>query len=151
MESFFLGMEFWHWLVLGLLLVIAEIFIFGAVLIWLGVAALIVGTLVFFIPALIWLPSLLVWSVLSVALIGAFQLYRKNNPAKITAPTINRRGEQYVGRHFTLTKDIVNGSGELHVDDTRWKIISDHDLPSGTKVKVLSVEGTSLRVEEFVS
>lgn len=144
-------MEFWHWLVLGLLLVIAEIFIFGAVLIWLGVAALIVGVLVFFIPALIWIPSLLVWSVLSVALIGAFHLYRKNNPAKVMAPTINRRGEQYVGRHFTLTKDIVNGTGELHVDDTRWKIVSDHDLPAGSKVKVLAVEGTSLRVEEFVS
>ena len=64
---------------------------------------------------------------------------------------MNRRGEQYVGRHFTLSHDIVNGVGELHVDDTRWKIVSHHDLPAGSKVKVTAVEGTSLRVEEFIS
>lgn len=144
-------MEFWHWLVFGLLLLVAEIFVFGAVLMWFGFAAILVGVLAFFIPALIWMPSIIVWAALSLLLVFGWQQYRKKNPAKDTAPTINRRGEQIVGRHFTLMKDIVNGSGELHVDDTRWKIISHHDLPAGSKVKVVAVEGTSLRVEEFIS
>jgi len=144
-------LEFWHWLVFGLLLIVAEIFVFGAILLWLGIAALFVGVLAFLVPTLLWMPSVLIWSILSVALVVGWHLYRKKNPAKDNAPTINRRGEQIVGRHFTLTKDIINGTGELHVDDTRWKVVSHKDLPAGMKVKVTAVEGTSLRVEEFIS
>ncbi|HEU4838150.1 MAG TPA: NfeD family protein [Micavibrio sp.] len=144
-------MEFWHWLVFGLLLLVVEVFVFGAVLMWFGFAALLVGLLVFFIPALIWMPSLVLWAFLSVLLAFGWHLYRKKHPPTGTPSTINRRGEQIVGRHFALLKDIVNGVGELHVDDTRWKIISHHDLPAGSKVKVVAVEGTSLRVEEYIS
>lgn len=145
------AIEFWHWLIFGLILIVAEIFVFGAILLWLGIAALVVGVLAFLLPTLLWMPSVLIWSVLSVALVIGWHLYRKKNPAKNNAPTINRRGEQIVGRHFTLTKDIINGTGELHVDDTRWKIVSYKYLPAGMKVKVTAVEGTSLRVEEFIS
>jgi membrane protein implicated in regulation of membrane protease activity len=151
METFLAGLEFWHWLVLGIVLVIAEMFVFGAVLLWLGIAALLVGAIVFFLPSLGWMISLLVWAALSIILVTVFQAYRKNNPSKQADTTINRRGEQYVGRHFTLTKDIINGTGELNVDDTRWKTISHHDLTAGTKVQVIAVEGTSLRVEEYIS
>lgn len=144
-------MEFWHWLVFGLLLIVAEAFVFGAFLLWFGIAALMVGVLTFFVPAMIWMPSILTWALLSVVLVLGWQQYRKKKPAKNNAPTINRRGEQIVGRHFTLGRDIVNGVGELHVDDTRWKLVSHHDLPAGSKVKVIAVEGTSLRVEEYIS
>jgi membrane protein implicated in regulation of membrane protease activity len=125
--------------------------VFGAVLMWLGFAAILVGLLAFFIPALLWMPSLLLWAFLSLLLVLGWWQYRKKNPSKDSAPTINRRGEQIVGRHFTLIKDIVNGVGELHVDDTRWKTVSYHDLPAGSKVRVVAVEGTSLRVEEYIS
>lgn len=152
MSGFLDAVEFWHWLVLGLILLVAEVFVAGAVLIWFGVAALLVGLLVFVVPALLWMPSLLIWAGISIALIAGWQVYRKKHPVKPAAPTMNRRGEQYIGRHFTLTKDIINGIGELHVDDTRWKIVSHHhDLSAGTKVKVTGVEGTSLRVEEYIS
>lgn len=143
--------EYWHWLIFGLLLLGLEIMVFGAIFLWLGIAALAVGLIVFVVPTLTWIPQILIWSVLSVVGAYGWQFYKKKNPSKEKPSTMNRRGEQYVGRHFTLMKDIVNGHGELHVDDTRWKIVSHHDLPSGMKVKVIAVEGTSLRVEEFIS
>lgn len=147
----FESLQYWHWLIFGALLIGLEILVFGAFFLWLGIAALVVGVSVFFLPILIWPHQVLFWAALSV--IGAFgwQFYRKKHPAVNVAPTMNRRGEQYVGRHFTLTKDIVNGAGELNVDDTRWKIVSYKDFTAGVKVKVTSVEGTSLRVEEFIS
>lgn len=149
--EFFDSLQFWHWLVFGLLLIIAEIFVFGAVLIWFGIAAIIVGVMAFILPVMLWPSMVLTWAILSIGLVVAWQFYRKKHPAKDAAPTINRRGQQIVGRHFTLTKDIVNGVGELNVDDTRWKVVAHHDLTAGTKVKVLAVEGTSLRVEEYIS
>ncbi|PZQ45570.1 MAG: hypothetical protein DI551_07045 [Micavibrio aeruginosavorus] len=144
-------LEYWHWLILGLILLGLEILVFGAVFLWFGIAALFVGALAFFVPALMWQPQIVIWAVLAV--VGAFgwQLYRRKNPAPVAEATMNKRGAQYVGRHYTLMKDIVNGTGELHVDDTRWKVTCHHDLPAGTKVKVLAVEGTSLRVEEYIS
>lgn len=151
MIEFLEGMEYWYWLVFGIVLLGLEAMVFGAIFLWFGLAALFVGLLVFIFPALLWMPQLLIWSALAVAGALGWQVYRKKNPAIEPRKGMNRRGEQYVGRHFTLTKDIVNGAGELHVDDTRWKIISHHDLPAGSKVKVAAVEGTSLRVEEYIS
>ncbi|MCG8379509.1 MAG: NfeD family protein, partial [Proteobacteria bacterium] len=58
----------------------------------------------------------------------------------------NRRGEQYVGRIFTLEEPIVNGVGKVKVDDSTWKVMGV-DMPAGTKVRVLSVDGTILNVE----
>lgn len=142
---------YWHWLVFGIILLGLEILVFGAVFLWFGIAALVVGVLVFLVPTLLWMPQVLIWSVLAVAGALGWQHYRKKNPPTDNARGMNRRGEQYIGRHFTLTKDIVNGVGELHVDDTRWRIVSQHDLPAGAKVKVVAVEGTSLRVEEYIS
>jgi membrane protein implicated in regulation of membrane protease activity len=40
----------------------------------------------------------------------------------------------------------VDGVGKLHVDDTSWKI-SGANLPAGSHVKVVGVEGTMLKVE----
>ena len=149
--EFLTAIEFWHWLIFGIILICFEILVFGAFFLWFGIAAFIVGLAVLLIPTLLWMPQILMWAVLSVVFAFGWQIYKKKNPLKEKPSNINRRGEQYVGRHFTLTKDIVDGHGELHVDDTRWKIVSHHDLAAGTKVKVVSVEGTSLRVEEFIS
>lgn len=149
--EFMENIEYWHWLVFGMLLLGLEILVFGAIFLWFGIAALVVGTLVFVIPTLMWMPQIVIWSVLAVLGAYGWQIYKKKNPSLEKPSNINRRGEQIVGRHFTLNKDIVNGTGELHIDDTRWKITSHHDLPVGTKVKVIAVEGTSLRVEEYIS
>jgi membrane protein implicated in regulation of membrane protease activity len=149
--DFLNAVAYWHWLVFGLVLIMLEIFVPAAVFLWPGIAALAVGVLSFAAPGLGWMPLLLIWAVLSMALAFGWQFYKKTGRAGVPSSTINRRGEQYVGRHFTLAKDIVNNVGELRVDDTSWKIVSNRDFPAGTKVKVTAVEGTSLRVEEFIS
>ena len=51
-------------------------------------------------------------------------------------PHLNRRGEQYVGRTFTLQEAIVNGNGKIRVDDLMiWKIYGQGS-PTGTQVTV---------------
>lgn len=142
--------QFWHWLVLGLVLIVLEVFVPSTVLLWPGIAALVVGGVAYFMPEGSWMILVLLWSGLAVGLAFGWQVYRKASGKEAAQVSImNRRGEQYVGRHFTLNKDIVNGTGELHVDDTRWKIVSATDFTAGTKVQVTAVEGTSLRVEAY--
>ena len=139
--------EFWHWWIAGVLLAIIEVFAPGAILIWLGVAAGLVGALVLAVPDMAWQIQFLIFGVLSVSSIVAWRYYQRRNPTETDQPKLNRRGEQYVGRVFTLEEGIVNGTGVVWVDDSRWKV-EGSDLPAGAKVRVTGVDGTVLQVEE---
>ena len=143
-------LTYWHWLVFGLVMIALEILLPSAVFVAgpFGIAG---GDSGLCFPAFTPIWFILLWALLSVSLAFGWQFYRKRNPATSPIVTMNKRGSQYIGRHFTLLKDITNGVGELNVDDTRWKVVSEKDMPEGTKVIVTSLDGTSLRVEEFIS
>ena len=134
---------FWHWWVAGLLLLALEAFFPGAVFLWMGVSALVTGTLSWLLP-LPWQWELAVFSALSII---SFFTYKQWRPAPRPSdqPTLNRRGDAYVGRRLTLSEPIVNGVGRVRLDDTQWRI-SGPDLPTGTTVEVVQVDGATLRV-----
>jgi membrane protein implicated in regulation of membrane protease activity len=136
----------WHWLGLGLVLLIVEILVAGFFFLWPAIAALIVGIALFVAPGLAWELQVGLFSVMSVASVWLWRRHAKKNPVESDHPTLNRRGHQYVGRRFTLGEAIVNGNGRLRVDDTVWRI-EGPDLAPGCTVKVVGVDGTVLRVE----
>lgn len=137
---------FWHWWVLGFGLLIAEMLLpTGFVLIWIGAAALIVGLLAWLIPALGWQAELVLFGVLSIVSFFAWKKFRPAQPQS-DQPALNRRGESYVGRNFTLDQAIVNGVGKLRVDDSQWRITGP-DLAAGAQVRVTRADGSTLHVE----
>lgn len=138
-------MVYWHWIAAGLGLLVLEMLLpANLVLLWMGISAVIVGFLTWAFP-LVWQVELLLFAVLSIASFFAYQRFRK--PAAPTdAPSLNRRGESYVGRTFTLTAPIINGVGKLRVDDSQWRIAGP-DLPEGSRVCVVKAEGVTLQVE----
>lgn len=147
MEAEWLGaVTYWHWLVLGVVFIILEVFSPAAFFLWLGIGAGLVGILLLAVPDLAWEWQVLAFAVLSVASVLAGRSYLKRHPIKTDQPTLNRRGEQYIGRTITLEAPIVNGVGKIRVDDTSWKI-NGPDCQAGTKVEVTGVEGVVLQVE----
>ncbi|MDP6706808.1 MAG: NfeD family protein [Alphaproteobacteria bacterium] len=140
----------WHWWVAGVLLVILEVFAPGAIFLWIGVAAGVVGIIVLIMPGLDWQYQFLIFGVLSVASIVVSRRYLKRHPIETDRPELNRRGQQYVGRSFTLAEPIENGRGRLHVDDTMWKIAGP-DLAEGSQIRVVGVDGVMLEVESAAS
>lgn len=138
--------DFWHWWVLGVALVILEVFSPGVFFLWLGVAAGVVGLVVWAVPDLSWEYQILIFAVASVTSIAAGRSYLKRNPIETDQPMLNRRGEQYVGRVFTLEHAIENGVGKIRVDDSTWKI-SGEDCPAGSRIKVVGVDGVVLKVD----
>jgi Membrane protein implicated in regulation of membrane protease activity len=58
---------------------------------------------------------------------------------------LNRRGEQMIGQRYVLVEPIVNGRGKARVGDGQW-LVSGPDLPLGSTVEVVAVEGTTLQV-----
>ena len=139
-------LQFWHWLVLGVVLLILEVFAPTVFFMWLAIAAGIVGLVLALFPELGWQMQLVLFSVLSVISVVAGRSWFSRHPIKTDQPTLNRRGEQYIGRVFTLDEPVVNGTGKIRVDDTTWKI-NGADCAAGTRVRVTGVNGTVLLVE----
>ncbi|MEG3619083.1 NfeD family protein [Magnetovibrio sp. PR-2] len=137
---------FWHWLIAGVVLLILEMFAPGVVFMWLGLAALLTGVVSWLSPDMAMEWQLIVFAVLSVISVVAGRMYLKKRPLQTDHPTLNQRGQQYVGRHFTLEEPIEGGFGKIKVDDSTWKVAGD-DMAAGTKVEVVAAEGVILKVE----
>ncbi|MCY6379252.1 NfeD family protein [Hoeflea prorocentri] len=138
----------WSWMVLGLVLLAAEILMPGVFLIWIGIAAIIVGaiSLVFWSePFWAWQLQILVFAILAVAaaVVGRRMMKRSDESDE---PLLNKRGESLVGRTATLSEPINEGRGRIRIDDTTW-VVSGPDLPVGTRVKVVESTGRELRVD----
>lgn len=146
MNEFFQQIDFWHWWVLAVIFVVLEVFSPAAFFLWLGFAAGIVGLVVMLMPDLSWEIQLTLFAVFSVISTVVGRRYFFFHLQSSDHPRLNRRGEQYIGRVFTLGQPIVNGLGKIKVDDTTWKI-SGEDCDAGMQVRVTGVDGVVLKVE----
>jgi inner membrane protein len=138
--------EFWYWLVAAVVMIVIEMLLPAAYFLWMGISAFIVGLLVYVLPTMPLLIQVVIFGVLSVVTLILYKRHQKSNPIINDEPNLNRRGEQYVGRTFTLEEAIVNGVGKVKVDDSIWKV-KGSDMPAGMKVRVMSVDGTVFNVE----
>jgi hypothetical protein len=146
---------FWHWLALGVLLLVLEVFAPGVIFLWLGIAALAVGIIVFVVPGFTWEVQLIVFAVVSVfttfagrRLAGARQ--PSDGSPDPADPALNRRAETYVGRTFVLEDTTLNGRGKIGIGDTLWQVVVEPagtELFQGARVVVVGVDGATLIVE----
>ena len=138
----------WSWWVLGLALLAAELLVPGVFLVWIGIAAILTGTLslLFWESAWwTWQPQLLVFAIFAVIaiLIGRRYFAQSTESAE---PLLNQRGESLVGRTAVLKDGISEGRGRVKLDDTTWSV-QGPDLPAGTRVKIVACHGRDLMVE----
>lgn len=137
---------YWHWLILAIALIILEILLPGAYFLWMGISAAAVGGAMFIFPEMPLLTQIIIFAVLSVITVMIYKTHKKKNPVITDEPALNRRGEQYIGRSFTLSEPIVNGMGKVKVDDSTWKV-TGADMEAGATVRVVAVDGTTFMVE----
>ena len=138
----------WSWWIAGLVLLAAEMLVPGFFLVWIGLAALIVGmlSLLFWDSSFwLWQVQAIVFALLAVAatLIGRRLVLQHGETDQ---PFLNQRAQSLVGRTATLAEPIREGRGRIRLDDTVWRV-SGPDLPVGTKVKVVATDGRYLTVE----
>ncbi|MBX3598089.1 MAG: NfeD family protein [Rhizobiaceae bacterium] len=138
----------WNWVVLGIILLTLEILLPGVFLLWIGIAALIVGALsLALISAAFWTWHLQVLVFLALSLITAYAGKRimSSREAESDLPLLNKRGDQLIGRIATLTEPIENGRGRVKLGDTMWRV-SGPDLPAGAKVRVVGASDPDLEL-----
>jgi membrane protein implicated in regulation of membrane protease activity len=141
-----INIVFWHWWVIAVVLVILEMFVSGTFFLWMGVSAAVVGLILLIAPGMGWEYQVVLFAVFSVVSITLWLMMLKKNPTKSEISNLNRRAAQYVDRIAIVQESIVNGMGTINVDDTIWRVLGP-DCEAGTRVKVVSAEGTDLKVE----
>ena len=142
--------EPWHWLVLGFLLMIAEIFIPTFASIWFGAAAVIVAALSWLLPISL-LLQVIIWLTLSVLFMFAWVKYAK-------PLSINR------GKAALVHNEIVGETGMLvvkptanHLGRVRFSVpilgadewlcrVNEGSVQIGDRVVVMAVNGNELTV-----
>lgn len=134
----------WNWLIVGVVLMGIETFAPGVFMLWLGLAALIVGLLTFGI-VWSWQAQIIAFAALSIAMVPLWRYYSGRNAKPTDTPFLNKRAEGLIGRVFTLEKPIVDGVGTVKIDDTIWRV-SGPDAPAGSRVKIVHADGASLQV-----
>jgi inner membrane protein len=142
-------MQWWHWLIVGFVLCISELAVPAFVLIWLGLAALILGGLLLIFPLSL-TTQLLIWAILSTALVFVWLRIFRSKDQTIRIGTSNAA----LGEIGLLVRDVMPfQSGEVLfqrplMGSDRWNCISDTKLNAGSRVRVVGVEGNMLKVSE---
>ncbi len=109
-------MEFWYWWVIGLVLLVAETFVPGAIFLWMGVAAGVTGAALLAMPELSIESQLLIFSVISVVSGVLWRRFPHKEDRHTEQPALNHRHSQNIGRVFSLTPAIYDGGRPVPTD-----------------------------------
>lgn len=141
--------EWWHWAVLGIGLIIAELAIPAFFIVWFGLGALLVSLVLLVAPSLSLTAQLLTWTLASVAMVALwFRIFKPGmHKTKIGMSDSNIVGE--VGMLIRDVEPFQKGQVRFQkplVGSEVWECISDETIKSGERVRVLGIEGSFLKV-----
>jgi inner membrane protein len=135
------------WWIVALVLIAIEVIMPGYFMLWIGIGAAATGLLVLLLPGLSLLAQAIAFAVLAFVSCAVYwyAVRPKLQQHEPGDERLNRRGEQLIGQHYVLIEAIVNGRGKARVGDGQW-LVNGPDLPVGSTVEVVAVEGASLKV-----
>lgn len=142
--------SYWYWLSACLLLLLLEILIPGAFLMWIGFGAAGVGLFLWVFPQadLAWQLLALAVSVVGAVLIG---LRWQKGSKKVPANHLNQGLDAYVGRTVVVSNDFSSGVGRVRVDDSFFPAISPDPLVQGQRAVVIAIDEATLVVKADLS
>ena len=135
------------WAAIALLLFAAEAMAPGAFMLWMGFAATVVFVGVLLIDDVPVLAQVAAFIVLSFVSIQIYRRWFRKNEPQSDRPHLNQRANTLVGHVAKLDQAIVNGRGRVQIADAFW-VVEGADLPAGTPVRVVAVDGMILKVQE---
>ena len=133
------------WLVLFVILSLFELVTVNLVSIWFAIGA-IITTFVSLATDNIMI-HLAVFTISSILLLLLTKPFVKKIKRREVVPT---NLDRVIGKVGVVTEKIENdGIGEVKVLGKRWSAYSNKEIEVNRKIKVLSINGVKLKVEEF--
>ena len=143
MEILFDNLNFMHWLVLGLALIILELFLWTTFLLWIGASAITVSIVFYLIPDVDGLIQLLTFLAISVA---ATYLSKKYYPIKTVDDELNEKAKTYIGKECKVSS-MEDGVIKVQIGKSLW-FAEGNDLSVGQSVKIVGVKASTFIVEQ---
>jgi|TARA_B110000902_G_scaffold137339_1_gene158923 hypothetical protein len=141
---------YWHWIVLGIVLMLAEIFIGSFFIFWFGAAAVVVGLSLTIAPSISAPTQLIFWALLSLVFAVAWFRFLKPLSKDVTKAGLSREaliGE--IGQVLSVPNGDKRGMVRFPaplLGSDEWLIMSQDSLSIGDRVSVKDVSGNSLIV-----
>lgn len=146
-------LAYWHWLVLGIALIVVEIFAPSFTIFWFGLGALVVGILLWIFPAMAVGGQLLIWVAASSAFAILWFKYFKPKMVDKTSAGIAR--EAAIGESGQVIKaPVQDGRGVVRfttpiLGDDEWEFISEQEVALGDRVFLKEFSGNTLIVTKL--
>jgi inner membrane protein len=139
--------EWWHWIVGGIVLVLAELVIPSFFIVWFGLGALLTGllTLAFELSPT---AQLATWTLASLAMVVLWFRVFKQSFVKTRAGTADG-GE--IGLLVSAVAPFERGKVRFQrpvLGSEEWVCLADAAIAAGERVKVVAVEGSFLKVSK---
>jgi len=143
--------EWWHWIVLGIALVIAELVVPAFFVIWFGLGALLVGLSLVLWPGLGVTVQVLLWILASLAMVVLwFRVFKRSDyKTRIGQSDGNAIGE--IGLVSKAAAPFERGRVRFQkplLGSEEWECVVEESVAVGERVQVVAVEGSFLRVEK---
>lgn len=134
----------WVWLAAALIFVALEIFTPGFIF-----ACFVVGSVAAGVTSLFTESYLIQGAVFGVVSLVLIPLTRRF-AAKITKPApVATNMDALIGRTALVKNEVSSTGGQIVVEDQIWQARSETTIAVGEKVRILSVEGTKVRVDKI--
>ncbi|CAH2032122.1 NfeD family protein [Trichlorobacter ammonificans] len=146
-------LEWWYWMVAGLLMIGLELVIPSFTIIWFGLGALVVGLLLFLLPELpAWLQVLL-WALASVGFTVLWFRYLRDRGDRTHAGLskegiVGESGMVIRGTDDSYQKGTVRFRISILGAD-EWTCYAEEPLKVGDTVQVIDIEGQILKVKKL--
>lgn len=147
-----MDIEYWHWLVLGMVLIGFEIFIPSFTVLWFGLGALVVAVIVVLAPDVAVSWQLFIWAILSIVFGAAwFKVLRPKMTDRTKAGIAREAIVGEVGMVIKAPSDGVRGHVRFTtpvLGDDEWEFICEDNVATGDKVKIKEASGNTLVVSK---
>jgi len=133
----------WVWLALAIIFIVIEIFAPGFIF-----ACFVIGSVAAGVTATMsdsYLLQIIVFAVVSMVLIPLTRPLAN----KITKPSpVISNVDGLIGKTGYVKNEVSDTAGQILIDNQIWQARSDNTIGVNTKVRIIAVEGATMRVEE---
>ena len=142
-------LEWWHWEIAGLALVLLELAVPAFFVIWFGFGAMLVGLALLVAPGLALSAQIGLWVLASVAMtVLWFRVFRRSQHKTLVGTAAGEViGE--IGLLVSAVAPFERGKVRFQrpvLGADEWACVAESAIAAGERVKVVSVEGSYVKV-----
>ena len=145
--------QYWHWLVFGMILVMAEIFVHSFTIFWFGLGGIVVAGVLLALPTLSLTWQLFLWAIASCVFTFLWFKFIRPMMTDRTRAGISREaviGE--IGQVIRVPAEDRRGAMRFTIPllgSEEWPFICDSTVSVGDRVTVVELSGNTLLVKKI--